>query len=89
MGKTSCLSSSYSLVAKRNPHVVTGKCSSQVFRGFLFLEEQTLALFLQVLLLPCYSNKKAKDSGGGTPDFVGTGFNSLQCLAFSVRCVGN
>lgn len=58
-----------------------------MLRGFLFLGEQIKRLFLQVLLLPCYSNKKAKDSGGGTPDVVGTGFNSLQCLAFSVCCV--
>lgn len=35
------------------------------------------------------NNKKAKDSGGGTPDSVRTGFNPLRRLAlFSLLCGG-
>lgn len=45
-----------------------------------------ICLFLQVLLLPLQQQQKAKDPGGGTPDIVGTGFDSLRCLAF--ECCG-
>lgn len=86
-GNQLSLSSSFSLATERNPHVVTESYRSQVLRGFLFLEEQTSFCSSRFCFCPKNSNnKKAKDSGGGTPDSVGTGFNPLRCLAFSIVC---
>lgn len=50
--------------------------------AFFSWRNKLLVCSFRFCFCPLYSNKKAKDSGGGTPDFVGTGFNSLQCLAF-------
>lgn len=72
--------------------MVTGKISSQVLMGFLFLEEQNYCLcssrfcfcpFKKKKKKKIQQQQKAKDSGGGTPDLSGTGFDSLRCRFLS------